>query len=131
MLARSVPLGVFATFDEHLCELVGVVASDFGNHLSSFLVAASQAVAQQLGFYILILEQLFKYVLNIIDLCPALQHTAKVAVLLVHNGLVEDVAVEGGIGVERCHALYLHSWPVQQHSPEAASLGTNVYLTRF
>ena len=108
-----------------------IIPSDFVYHSRCLLVASPKAVGEQLCLYSLILEQFLKDVLHIVNLCPALKHTAEIAVLLVDNRLIQDVAIESGIGIEWRHAFNLHTRAMKQHGPEPTGLGAYIYLTRL
>ena len=79
--------------------------------------------------YIVVLEEFFEDILDIVDVGPLLQHTAEIGIFRVDDRLVEDVAVESVGGVERSHTFNLHAGTMQQHSAQAARLGSHIHST--
>ena len=76
---------------------------------------------------IVIVHQVGKYILNIVNLRPLLKHPAESIILFVYNMLAENIAIQGIRSVIRGHPLYLYTWTVKQYSIQTAILARNIH----
>ena len=137
VVVDALPLRVLIALDEHpgqlavahAHELLGQSVVGAARQLDGPVAVVEHALVDQVGLDLLVLQQLFEDVLDVVDLCPLLQHPAEAPVLYVDVHAVENVAVEGVGTVHGRHALNLDAWAVQQHGPQPSGLGRDIDWT--
>ena len=120
----GVPAGVLVALDEDGSELLGVEVEELRHQLRAAVHAA--ALAHEVLADGGLLEEALEDILHIVDVGPFVEHTAEIVVFAVHDGLVEDVAVERFGGVEGRHAFDFGSRTVEKDGAEASGLRGDV-----
>ena len=115
-----IPTGtVTETLNQFTCQLLGRMRQQFIRQ--KLTTINGTALSHQRFCNCRLCQHLRQQVAHLIGAGALLEHTTEIAVLVRHNIVVEDVAVQSLTRILRSHGLYLGAGSVQQHCVQSTN----------